>query len=121
MHIESFREYCLSKLAVSEEFPFDKHTLVFKVANKMFALSGLDHEFAITLKCDPSYSLELQEYYPQIKGAWHMNKKHWITVSNAVDFDDELLKKLIDASYELVFASLTRKIQAQFTKAKGRF
>lgn len=118
MHVESFREYCLSKLGVSEEFPFDEHTLVFKVAGKMFALSGLDHEFALTLKCDPGYSIDLQEHYPQIKGAWHMNKKHWITVSNAVDFDDVLLKKLIDESYDLVFASLTRKLQTQFDKSK---
>jgi predicted DNA-binding protein (MmcQ/YjbR family) len=112
MHIESFREYCLSKPGVTEEFPFDITTLVFKVGGKMFALTDLEDEFAVSLKCDPEYSITLQELHPQIAGAYHMNKKHWISVSEASSIDEKLLKKLIDESYELVFKSLPRKISS---------
>lgn len=111
MNIETYREYCISKPGVTEEFPFDEHTLVFKVGGKMFALTGLNHDFAITLKCDPEYSVELREKYSNIEGAWHMNKRYWISVSEIEFFDEILLKKLIDQSYELVFNSLTKKIQ----------
>lgn len=112
MHIESFREYCLSKHGVTEEFPFDITTLVFKVGGKMFALTDLEDEFAVSLKCDPEYIITLQELHPQIAGAYHMNKKHWISVSEASSIDEKLLKKLIDESYELVFKSLPRKISS---------
>jgi hypothetical protein len=39
--IEKFRNYCLSKKQATEGFPFGKDVLVFKVANKMFALARL--------------------------------------------------------------------------------
>lgn len=112
MHIESFREYCLAKPGVTEEFPFDITTLVFKVGGKMFALTDLEDEFAVTLKCDPEYSTVLQELHPQITGAYHMNKKHWISVLEATSFDENLLKKLIDDSYGLVFKSLPKRISS---------
>lgn len=111
MNIESFREYCIFKSGVTEDFPFDEHTLVFKVGGKMFALTGLNHDFAITLKCDPEYSVELQEKYSNIKGAYHMNKKHWISIYNVETFDEKLLFSLIDDSYDLVLGSLTKKAQ----------
>ena len=79
----------------------------------MFALTGLDHDFAITLKCNPEYAAELRERYSNIEGAWHMNKMHWITISDVEFFDKKLLKELIDASYNLVFKSLTKKAQAE--------
>lgn len=110
MNIESFREYCITKPGVTEEFPFDATTLVFKVGGKMFTLIDLEGEFAPALKCDPEYSIELQERFSDITGAYHMNKKHWINVHNAESFDEKLLRKLIDDSYELVFKSLPRKI-----------
>ncbi|PLW93948.1 MAG: hypothetical protein C0592_04510 [Marinilabiliales bacterium] len=112
MNIETYREYCMAKAGVTEEFPFDDVTLVFKVGGKMFALTGLNHDFAITLKCDPEYAVELREKYPNIEGAYHMNKMHWITVSDVEQFDDKLLKILIDGSYELVYKSLTKKVAA---------
>lgn len=76
----------------------------------MFALTDLEDEFAVTLKCDPEYSIALQELHTQITGAYHMNKKHWIGIHDAASFDEKLLKKLIDDSYGLVFKSLPRRI-----------
>ena len=65
MNIEQLREYCIKKKAVTEEFPFDKHTLVFKVLNKMFVIAPLDKwekgEATITLKCDTDYTIVLRE------------------------------------------------------------
>jgi predicted DNA-binding protein (MmcQ/YjbR family) len=64
MHIESLRAYCLSLKGVSESFPFDEDTLVFKVMSKMFALISLSEPFEMNLKCDPEYALELRDKYP---------------------------------------------------------
>ncbi len=114
MNIEDFRDYCLRKKGVEETFPFDNVTLVFKVMGKMFALTGLDQEvFTVNLKCDPGRALELREHYPQIIPGYHMNKKHWNTVQFEDGLPDSLLRELIDHSYELVVASLTKKKQAE--------
>ena len=109
MHIDEFREFCLSKPGVTEGFPFDATTLVFKVGGKMFALTDLEDEFAVALKCDPEYAVQLREKYPNIKGAYHMNKTHWNTIYEAAVFEEQLLKDLINHSYDLVFRSLPRK------------
>lgn len=111
MNIESFRDYCLAKPGVTEEFPFDESTLVFKVGGKMFALTDLEEEFRVALKCDPQYSIELRERFSAITPAYHMSKIHWIDVNNAASVDEKLLMQLIDESYELVFKGLTKKIR----------
>jgi predicted DNA-binding protein (MmcQ/YjbR family) len=109
MNIEDFRNYCLSKNGVTEGFPFDKNTLVFKVSNKMFALTNVDQFNSINLKCDPSYSVELREQYEGIKPGYHMNKRHWNTVLTHSDVPYPLITRLIDMSYELVYKRLTKK------------
>ncbi len=111
MHIDEFREFCLWKTGVTEGFPFDATTLVFKVGGKMFALTDLEDEFAVALKCDPEYAVQLREKYPNIKGAYHMNKTHWNTIYQAAEFEEQLLKDLINLSYDLVFRSLSRKVK----------
>lgn len=114
MHIEEFRMYCLKKPMVTEEFPFDEATLVFKVMGKMFALTGLDApEFKVNLKCDPERSIELREQYESIIAGFHMNKKHWNTVSPDGSISNELFKELIDHSYDLVVKGLTKKAQRE--------
>lgn len=115
MNVEEFRVYCLSKPLVTEEFPFDETTLVFKVAGKMFALTGLDDpEFKVNLKCDPDRSEVLREEYESIRPGWHMNKKHWNTLHVDGSFSDELFAELIDHSYNLVVEGLPKKIRDQF-------
>lgn len=112
MNIEELREYCLSKAAVTEHLPFDDVTLVFKVGGKMFALIPTDEpELSISLKCDPDRALELREHHPTITGAYHMNKVHWNTVRMGPGITDGLLKQWIDQSYELIVASLPRKVR----------
>lgn len=111
MNIESFREYCLSKPGVSESFPFGGDTLVFKVLNKMFALTGVDNEiFSVNLKCDPEKAIEHRETYTSVQPGYHMNKKYWNTiVFDSGELPEKLLVELIDHSYNLVVNGLTKK------------
>ena len=114
MNVEDFRQYCLLKKGVTEEFPFDEHTLVFKVMGKMFALTGLAREeFAINLKCDPERAEELRELHSEITPGYHMSKKHWNTVNCEGTLEGRLIVELIDHSYELVVKSLTKKLKAE--------
>ena len=109
MDIESFRDYCLIKKGVTEEFPFDENTLVFKVMGKMFALTDIDLFESINLKCDPEEVLILREKYPSVTPGYHMNKKHWNTILPEDNVSDELIKQWIDNSYKLVVKNLTNK------------
>ena len=113
MNLETFYEYCLSKKGVTEHFPFDEETLVFKVGGKMFALSSLNQWEkgipSVNLKCNPDYAEELRAQYDDIKPGFHMSKIHWNTIEINRDVPDSLIKELIDYSYELVFKSLTKK------------
>ena len=110
MNIEDIRTYCLDKKAVAESFPFDSDTLVFKVGKKMFALTGLNHNpLRINLKCNPEKAILLREQYPQITPAFHMNKKHWNSVLLDNSLPPDLIKELIDHSYELVVKAMTKK------------
>lgn len=109
MDIESIREYCLSKKAVTECFPFDENNLVFKVMDKMFALIDLEIHDRICLKCEPEYAISLREQYNGIEGAFHFNKKHWNQVFLESDVNDRLLKELIDHSYNEVIKKFTKK------------
>lgn len=110
MHIEAFRQYCLAKKGVTEEFPFDEQTLVFKVMGKMFALTGLEHEeFTVNLKCDPDRSAELRDEYSDVRPGYHMSKLHWNTVAFEGELTDDFLRELIDHSYDLVVKGLRKK------------
>jgi len=109
MNIESYREYCLKKPGVTEEFPFDQNTLVFKVSGKMFALADVESFGSINLKCDPEEAVYLREKYPAVRPGYHMNKQHWNTVEMDGSLSDNLLKKWIDDSYNLVVEKLPKK------------
>lgn len=117
MHIEQYRTYCLQKKGVTEHFPFDDNVLVFKVMNKMFALSGLDsweqQEPKVNLKCNPEWAIELREEYESVNPGFHMNKQHWNTVTLNNDVSDNFAFELIDHSYDLIVKSLTKKLQEE--------
>jgi predicted DNA-binding protein (MmcQ/YjbR family) len=115
MNIEELYAYCLQKKGVSEQFPFDEHTLVFKVGSKIFALTDITDFKSINLKCNPERAIELREQYTAVHPGYHMNKKHWNTILLFSDLDDNLLKELIDHSYQLVLNSLSKKIRDEIT------
>jgi predicted DNA-binding protein (MmcQ/YjbR family) len=109
MDIITFREYCISKAGVTEHFPFDQETLVFKVGGKMFALCNVESFESVNLKCEPERAVELREQYSGIRPGYHMNKKHWNTVEVMSDVPEKLFRELIEHSYSLVLGSLPRK------------
>ncbi len=109
MNIEEFRNYCLAKKGTSDGFPFDKTTLVIKVMNKMFALTDIDDEFSINIKCEPENAVELREKYSAVKPGYHMNKALWNTILIDGSIPDKLLYKWIDDSYNLIVGKLTKK------------
>ena len=114
MNIELLRDYCLSKKGTTEGLPFDDNVLVFKVMGKMFALTALDNPTFVNLKCDPEYAVELREEYPGIiTPGFHMSKMHWNTVSIVDTLSDQKICDLIDHSYDMVVAKMTKKMKAE--------
>lgn len=115
MNIEEFRDYCLAKKGVTESFPFDEQTLVFKVMGKMFALTGLEHQPArANLKCDPEKAIQLREEHDGlITPGFHMSKVHWNTVELEMNIPHQLVLELIDHSYDLVVSKLTKKLKLE--------
>lgn len=111
MNIEELREYCLSKPESVESLPFDESTLVFKVCDKMFALTDLEGEFSVSLKCEPERAVELREEYSCVIPGFHMNKNHWNTIIIDDSLSDIMIKEWIDISYNLVVAKLSKKIR----------
>ena len=110
-NVESFREYCIEKAHVSESFPFDENTLVFKLNGKMFALIGLEDGVRCNLKCDPDRAISLREEYDGVIPGYHMSKTHWNTVYFDRDVPESLLIELIDHSYDLILKGFSKKIQ----------
>ncbi len=117
MNLENYYEFCLSKKAVTEHFPFDEDTLVFKVGGKMFALANLsgfeNGNPTANLKCDPERAQELRAEFDDIQPGYHMSKVHWNTVNLNQNVSDKMICELINHSYDLVFKSLTKKLQSE--------
>ena len=113
MYIDEFRDYCIAKPGVTEETPFGPDTLVMKVMGKMFALTGLDVYEFINLKCEPEKAAELREEWEGIRPGWHMNKTHWNSVSTDGSISDNMIKELIDHSYDLIVSSLSKTLKEE--------
>jgi predicted DNA-binding protein (MmcQ/YjbR family) len=110
VNVEEFRAYCLAKPNVTESTPFGEDVLVFKIGGKIFALLSLDEvPSTANLKCDPDRALELRDCYEQVQPGYHMNKKHWNTITLGTGLSTADVQKMIDHSFELVAASLPRK------------
>jgi len=107
---QELRTFCLSFNAVVEDFPFNPETSVFKVLGKLFALTNLDaRPLTVNLKCDPEHAIRLRtEYEGLIIPGYHMNKRHWNTVTVDGGLPDRLVRELIEDSYDLVVAGLPR-------------
>jgi predicted DNA-binding protein (MmcQ/YjbR family) len=115
MNIEEFRDFCIQKKGVTECFPFDNTTLVFKVMNKMFALTSIDRDvFAVNLKCDPEKAIELRQEYSSIVPGWHMNKNTWNTINfEGGELSNQALIELINHSYQEVIKTLPKRVQLE--------
>ena len=109
MNFEKLNAYLLSKQGATFDYPFDEKVRVYRVLEKIFALTSEGCPLEVNLKCDPIYALELRSLYDSIRAGYHMNKKHWNTVTADGDVDDELFFELCDHSYDLIVSKLTKK------------
>jgi predicted DNA-binding protein (MmcQ/YjbR family) len=109
MTADELRVACLALSGASEEFPFNPETSVFKVGGKMFALSALDAgPLEVSLKCDPELAAQLRAAHRCIRPGYHLNKRHWNTVTVDGSLPDRTMLDMIEDSYDLVVASLPR-------------
>ncbi len=111
MTLEYYRDHCLAKTSVTEDTPFGPDTLCFRVGGKIFSICSISEFQYINLKCDPERAVELREQFPGITPGYHMNKKTWNSVSTHGNVPDKLILQLADQSYNLILASLPKKVQ----------
>lgn len=118
MNIEDFRNYCIQKYGVTEEFPFDETTLVFKVKGKMFAAIDVDIFESVNLKCDPEEAIKLREKYEAVLPGYHMSKKHWNTILFDGSLSDQQIFHWLNHSYDLVVSNLPKKLREEVNQNK---
>jgi predicted DNA-binding protein (MmcQ/YjbR family) len=112
MDADMLKAACLELAGAIETFPFAPDTSVFKVGGKIFAISHLDGDpLSVSLKCDPEMAVRLRRQHPEIVGGYHLNKRHWNTVRLDGALPDLLVREMIEDSYDLVVASLSRNEQ----------
>lgn len=104
MSIEEIRNYCLSLPYVEETMPFDDTTIVYKVGGKWFAVTDLEQNDKVVVKCDPDLAIELRDRHEEITAAWHFNKRHWNAISLRGDLAASFIREQIYNSYMLVIA-----------------
>ena len=108
MTLEQLKAYLLDKKGSVEERPFGPEALVYKVMGKMFALVAWEADpLTISLKCDPDEALFLRDIYTAVRPGYHMNKKHWNTVTVDGAVPEKEFRRMIDDSYNLVVKGLT--------------
>ncbi|MFJ3584975.1 MmcQ/YjbR family DNA-binding protein [Streptomyces sp. NPDC090127] len=113
---EQLRAFCLEFNDATEEFPFGPDTSVFKVAGKLFALSSLDgRPLRVNLKCDPDDAVRLREEHPAIVPGYHMNKRHWNTVTVG-ELPERMVRELVEDSYDLVVAGLPKAVRLRLDR-----
>jgi predicted DNA-binding protein (MmcQ/YjbR family) len=105
----ALRRFCLGQPGAAEEFPFGRETSVFKVGGKMFAIAALQRKpLQVSVKCEPEVGEQLRGSYDEIEPGYHLNKRHWLTVTCGGAASDELVRELIAGSYDLVAGAARR-------------
>ncbi len=114
MDAAGLRGWCLQQGGAFEDFPFGPGHSVFKVFGKMFALSALDRTpLEVSVKCEPELATELRNGYPAIRPGYHLNKRHWNTITLDGSLPDQLVCDLIEDSYDLVVSALPKRLREQ--------
>jgi predicted DNA-binding protein (MmcQ/YjbR family) len=108
------RAWCLRQPGAVEDFPFGPETSVFKVGGKMFALSALDRTpLEVSVKCEPELAVGLRDSYPAIRPGYHLNKRHWNTLTLDGSLSDQFVRDLVQDSYDLIASALPQRVRAQ--------
>ena len=113
MKYDFIQSHCLSKKAAEEDYKQEWDAIRYTVCGKMFALIGNDGEGkpVISVKHTPEHGEELREKYTDIIPGYYLNKTHWSSIFLNGNLPEEVLKQMLDESYELVFNSLPKKTQ----------
>jgi len=120
MDANDLRGSCLRHAGAIEDFPFGPEHSVFKVAGKMFALSALDRTpLEVSVKCEPELAVGLRNSYPAIRAGYHLNKRHWNTITLDGSIPDQLVRDFIEDSYDLVVSALPKRVREQLGWAPG--
>ena len=116
MDATELRRCCVRRPGAVQEFPFGPETSVFKVGGKMFALSALDRvPLEVSVKCEPELAEQLRHTYGEIRPGYHLNKRHWITITLDDGLDDGFVRDLVEDSYDLVVSALPRRLRDELT------
>jgi predicted DNA-binding protein (MmcQ/YjbR family) len=119
MDAAGLRAWCLEQPGAVEEFPFGPETSVFKVGGKMFALSALERTpLEVSVKCEPDLAVALRDSYPAIRPGYHLNKRHWNTITLDGSLPDQLVRDLVEDSYDLVVSALPARVRSELGLAR---
>jgi predicted DNA-binding protein (MmcQ/YjbR family) len=114
MDAAALRAWCLEQTGASVEFPFTAEHSVFKVAGKMFAISALARDpLEVSVKCEPELAAQLRITYPAIRPGYHLNKRHWNTITLDGTLADQFVRDLVEDSYDLVVSALPKRVQVE--------
>ena len=112
MKAAALRQACLAMTGAEETFPFGPENSVFKVEGKIFAITRLAGvPLAVSLKCEPELAEQLRVTHPAIRPGYHLNKRHWNTVTIDGSVADEMVLSMIEDSYDLIVARLPKRKQ----------
>ena len=113
-HIEEITAFCQSMKGVTYDFPFGEDTMVFRVMEKIFLLTSLQSvPMSINLKALPEQAIEWREQHDAIRPGFHMNKKHWNTVTLDGSLSNPFIQEIIRHSYDCVVKGLTKKMRVE--------
>jgi predicted DNA-binding protein (MmcQ/YjbR family) len=117
MDASELRAWCLQQPGALEDFPFGPEPSVFKVAGKMFALSMLERTpLAVSVKCEPELAVGLRETHPAIRPGYHLNKRHWNTITLDGSLPDQFVRDMIEDSYDLIVSALPKRTREQLVR-----
>src|SRR3954453_15392572 len=110
MKAAALRSHCLAQPEALEDFAFGENVSVFRVAGKVFSLSMLAASpLEVSVKCEPDLALQFRASYEAVRPGYHLNKRHWNTITLGVDVPDKLVRDMIEDSYDLVVDSLPKQ------------
>ena len=112
MDLDELRSYCTDKPGGTEGYPFGPGALVMKVADKLFAIVADETDpLTISLKCDPEEAPMLRKSFAAVAPGYHLNKRHWNTITLDESVPDDVVRGWIDDSYDLVVAGLPKRVR----------
>jgi len=120
MDARELRRWCLAQSGAVEDFPFGPEHSVFKVGGKMFALTSLEGApLEVSVKCEPELAVELRETYDAVRPGYHLNKRHWNTITLDGELADQLVRELIQDSYDLIVSAFPGRTREQIQDGAG--